>query len=69
MEKQKQCFFCTANIQTIDYKDTETLKKHMSPQARILGRKRTNTCAKHQRQLARAIKHARQLGLVAFTIR
>lgn len=68
-DKQKQCYFCTANTQLIDYKDTETLKKYMSPQARILGRRRTNTCARHQRQLARAIKHARQLGLVAFTIR
>ncbi|MDA1334945.1 MAG: 30S ribosomal protein S18 [bacterium] len=67
--KPKQCQFCTTNTKLIDYKDRDTLKPFMSPQARIQGRKRTGLCALHQRQLGSAIKRGRIMGVVPFTLR
>jgi len=64
-----QCYFSTNNIKYIDYKDTETLKKFLNPHARILAAKRTGVCAKHQRQLAQAIKRARFMGLIPYVSR
>ncbi|OGZ41361.1 MAG: 30S ribosomal protein S18 [Candidatus Ryanbacteria bacterium RIFCSPHIGHO2_02_FULL_45_43] len=68
-EAQKQCHFCTNNAKIINYKDSELLRKYMTPQARIMPKRRSGVCAKHQRILARAIKRARTMGLVPFTIR
>ncbi|MFH1402354.1 MAG: 30S ribosomal protein S18 [Patescibacteria group bacterium] len=65
----KQCFFSQNNIKQIDYKDIEALKKFINPHGRILSRKRTGLCAKHQSQLAQAIKRARFLALLPFTDR
>ncbi len=65
----KQCFFSQNNIEQIDYKDLEALKKFANPHGRILSRKRTGLCAKHQRQLATAIKRARFLGMLPYTAR
>jgi len=65
----KQCFFSKNNIDQIDYKDTDTLRKHMNPHGRMIARKRTGVCAKHQRQIAQSIKRARFLGLLPYTIR
>lgn len=62
----KNCHFCTNNVRVIDYKDTDTLNKFIDPQAKILPRKKTALCVKHQRRLARAIKRARLLGLMEF---
>ncbi len=57
------CFFCTKNIKEIDFKNTELLRKFVSGSKKIRGKKKTKLCSKHQRQLAKAIKRARQLGL------
>ncbi len=65
----KQCFFKQNNIQHIDYKDTELLKKFLNPHARILSRKRTGVSAKNQRKLDLAIKRARFMALVPFVSR
>ena len=65
----KQCFFKQNNIQHIDYKDTELLKKFLNPHARILSRKRTGVSAKNQRKLDLAIKRARFMALVSFVSR
>ncbi len=65
----KQCFFKQHNIQHIDYKDTEILKKFMNPHARILGKKRTDVSASSQRKLALAVKRARFMGLLPFIAR
>jgi len=65
----KQCFFSQNNIEQIDYKDVDALKKFINPHGRILARKKTGLCAKHQRQLSQAIKRARFLGLLPFTTR
>ncbi|MBI1960978.1 MAG: 30S ribosomal protein S18 [Candidatus Liptonbacteria bacterium] len=62
----KQCFFCSQNQQEIDYKDQELLRRFVSSQAKIIDPQHTGTCAKHQRMLARAIKRARFMGLLAF---
>ncbi len=65
----KQCFFKQNNIQHIDYKDTDILKKFMNPHARILGKKRTNVSAGNQRKLALAVKRARFMGLLPYLAR
>ena len=62
----KQCFFCSQNLREIDYKDQELLRRFVSSQAKIIDPQHTGTCAKHQRMLARAIKRARFMGLLAF---
>jgi len=62
----KTCYFCAQNIKKIDYKDVETLKKFISPYAKIQPRTRTGVCAHHQRDLARAIKRARHMALLPF---
>jgi small subunit ribosomal protein S18 len=65
----KQCFFSKNNIEQINYKDIDTLRKYMNPHGRMVARKRTGICAKHQRQLSQSIKRARFLGLLPYTIR
>jgi len=69
MEEKKVCYFCVQNDKIIDYKDSETLRHFISAQAKIMPRKRSHLCAKHQRNLARAIKRARALGLMPYTSR
>jgi len=64
-----QSFFAQHNVNHIDYKDIDVLKKFINPQGRIMARKRTNTSAKHQRDLATAIKRARFMGLLPFVAR
>lgn len=65
--KPKQCFFCSQNTQIIDFRETETLKRFVSSQGKIIDPRHTGLCAKHQRQIAKAIKRARVMGLLAFT--
>ena len=63
----KVCYFCQQKINEINYQDTDLLHQFISGQAKILPPKRTGTCAKHQRKLAKAIKKARIMGLLPFT--
>lgn len=65
----KTCYFCSQNIAEIDYKDTELLKKFLSPYVKIQPRTKTGTCAHHQRDLTCAIKRARHLALLPFISR
>lgn len=67
--KPTQCVFCAANAKTIDYKEAEMLRKYLNPQGKFLPRRRTSVCASHQRLLSRAIKRARFLALLPFTLR
>lgn len=62
----KQCFFCSQNVNDVDYKDTELLGRFMSNYAKILTRKRSGVCAKHQRKLAKAIKRSRYMALMPY---
>ncbi len=65
-QKKGTDFIRENGIKYIDYKDVELLKKFLTPNARIMGRKRTGLSAKMQRQLARAIKRARYMGLLPY---
>ena len=65
----KKCYFTENNIKYIDYKDVELLNKFLNPHARIISRKRTGITAKHQRNLAMAIKRSRFMGLLPFVSR
>jgi small subunit ribosomal protein S18 len=69
MMKKEQCYFSANNVKQIDYKDTEILKKFLTPHARMITGKRTGVCAKHQRQLAQAVKRARFMALLPFIAR
>lgn len=51
---------------TVDYKDTQTLRRFMSPHAKILSHHRTGTCPKHQRMVTKALKKARHMALLPF---
>jgi len=66
IKKEKQCYFCVNNIKEIDYKDTQTLRRFINSYAKILPKKRTGVCSKHQRKLATAIKRARIMALLPF---
>lgn len=65
--KTRKCFFCTNEINYVDYKDTRTLKKFVSDKGKILPRRITGTCAKHQRMIAKAIKRSREAVLIPYT--
>lgn len=64
--RKKVCAFCQAKADDIDYKDINTLKKYVAEGGKILPRRMTGTCAKHQRVLAKAIKRARLVDLLPF---
>ena len=63
----QQCFFCSQNLEQIDYKEAELLRRFVSGQAKIVDPRYTGTCAQHQRKLAQAVKRARFLGLLSYT--
>lgn len=64
--KKKVCVFCAENVEKIDYKDTAKLRKFISERAKILPRRVTGTCAKHQRDVTEAVKRARHMALLPF---
>ncbi len=64
--RKKVCVFCADKIDSIDYKDTVRLKKCVSERAKILPRRISGACAKHQRQLTIAIKRARHVALMPY---
>ena len=64
--RRKVCGFCVDKIDSIDYKDVARLRRFMSERAKILPRRVTGTCARHQRELTVAIKRARQIALLPF---
>ena len=64
--RKKVCSFCVDKIEHIDYKDVNRLRKYISERAKIIPRRVTGTCARHQRELTVAIKRARQIALMPF---
>jgi len=66
-QKNKVCYFCTNGIKEIDYKDVAVLQRFISSYQKIVPRRRSGVCMKHQRKLARAIKRARFMALIPFT--
>lgn len=64
-KKKKVCYMCTGK--DIDYKDVETLKRYINDKGKILPRRITGACAKHQRHIAEQIKRARAIALLPYT--
>jgi len=64
--KRKVCQFCVDKIDAIDYKDTLKLRKFVSERGKIVPRRISGTCAKHQRALTTSIKRARVIALLSF---
>lgn len=65
--RKKVCAFCAEKATTIDYKDFNKLRRYVSERGKILPRRITGTCAKHQRALTTAIKRARHIALLPYT--
>ena len=65
--RKKYCKFCEAKSQWIDHKDLKTLANYVPERSKILPRRISGTCAKHQRMLMQAIKRARMIALLPFT--
>jgi len=62
----KACYFCVNNIKSLDYKNVILLRKFINTAGKILPKKRTGSCSKHQRMIAQSIKRARIMGLLPF---
>ena len=67
--KKKVCIFCKEHINWVDYKDINLLRKFMSDRGKIRARRVSGNCAQHQRDVAVAIKTARELALLPYTQR
>lgn len=65
--KKKVCSFCVDKVEAIDYKDVPKLRRYTTERGKILPRRISGNCAKHQRQLTLAIKRARNIALLPFT--
>ena len=63
---KKTCYFCQNNIKKIDYKDIPLLQRFFSTYCRIMPKRKTGVCNKHQRKLAQAIKNARFMALLPY---
>ncbi len=67
--KPKVCIFCADRAEWVDYKDTNLLRRFISDRGKIRSRGNTGTCAQHQRDVATAIKTARELALLPYAVR
>ena len=65
--KKRVCQFCTEKLNHIDYKDVPRLRRYVSERGKILPRRITGNCAKHQRALTISIKRSRHIALMAYT--
>jgi small subunit ribosomal protein S18 len=68
-QRKKFCRFCADKTEFIDYKDIRILKSYLTERGKVLPRRMTGTCAKHQRELSESIKRARSIALLAFAER
>jgi len=64
--KRKSCYFCGNDDKKIDYKDYKTLQRYITDRGKIIPRRITGTCAKHQRKITQAIKRARAIALLPY---
>jgi small subunit ribosomal protein S18 len=65
-QRKKFCRFCAEKTEFIDYKDIKILKSYLTERGKILPRRMTGTCTKHQRELTESIKRARNIALLTF---
>jgi small subunit ribosomal protein S18 len=66
--KEKSCYICKNTVKDIDYKDVDLLKRFTSAYGKIMPKKRSGACAKHQRIVSRAIKNSRIMGFMPFVV-
>jgi len=66
---KKTCHFCANNLDIVDYKDVILLRNYINTVGKIIPRKRTGVCSRHQRVVSKAIKRARIIGLLPFVAR
>ncbi|CEP68959.1 Ribosomal protein S18 [Moorella glycerini] len=66
--RKRVCSFCVDKIEQVDYKDVNRLRRYISERGKILPRRISGNCAHHQRQLTTAIKRARALALLPYTV-
>lgn len=64
--RRRVCAFCVEHVKQVDYKDVNVLQRYVTDQGKIRGRRQTGNCGRHQRQVSRAIKRARQLALLPY---
>ena len=65
--RRKVCSFCVDKIEYVDYKEVGRLRRYLTERGKILPRRISGNCARHQRQLTRSIKRARQMALLPYT--
>ena len=68
-QRKKFCVFCKDKIEYVDYKDVTLLRKFVSDRGKIRARRVTGNCAQHQREVATAVKNAREMALLPYTAR
>ena len=66
--RRKYCQFCKEGVEFIDYKDTQLLRKYMTDRGKIKPRRVTGACTQHQHDIAIAIKRAREMALLPYTV-
>ena len=66
--KKRVCFVCKEENAVIDYKNVELLQKYITEKGKILPRRVTGACAKHQRQITNAVKRARAIGFLPYSV-
>ncbi len=66
--RKRVCSFCVDKVESIDYKDTQKLRKYITERGKILPRRISGNCAKHQRQVTIAVKRARNIALLPYMI-
>ncbi|MDI6878440.1 MAG: 30S ribosomal protein S18 [Desulfitobacteriaceae bacterium] len=66
--KKRVCSFCVDKVEAIDYKETHKLRKYITERGKILPRRISGNCAKHQRQVTLAIKRARSIALLPYAV-
>ncbi|MGC8487005.1 MAG: 30S ribosomal protein S18 [Clostridia bacterium] len=66
--KKKVCSFCVDKVERVDFKEANRLRRYVSERGKMLPRRVSGNCAKHQRQLTVAIKQARVMALLPFTV-
>ncbi|UWG97244.1 30S ribosomal protein S18 [Dehalobacter sp. DCM] len=66
--RKRVCSFCVDKVESIDYKDTPKLRKYITERGKILPRRISGNCAKHQRQVTIAVKRARSIALLPYII-
>ena len=65
-QRRKSCQFCKAKVEDVDYKDVNTLRRYISEKGKIRSRRITGACRRHQNQVSRAVKRAREMALLPY---